>query len=239
MTKRRRKARKVAPKTHGMSAKPYASLLVALFLMLGLVAALVGCMGEEETAESIVTVVSEPSTGPTESPDEITGEDGLPAEELSTFESKDPFVQQAVPTETTGPNPTDTTQTTSPTDTTDYNTTTTYHTTTTRYYNTTTTWWTTTTHPSTTTTTKPATTTTTKPPYVHTLKILSVEEVGGAPACTFKVDSTVYKDQRVGNVVSTSWGQIQVVDIALSSNVVTLLHGSETLTLVEGQQIYG
>ena len=52
----------------------------------------------------------------------------------------------------------------------------------------------------------------------HTLKILSVKEVGGAPACTFKVDSTIYKDQRVGDVVSTSWGQIQVVEIALSSN---------------------
>ena len=87
------------------------SLLVALLLAFGLVAGLVGCMGKEETAESIVTVVSELSTEPTEMPDEITGEDGLPAEELSTFESKDPFVQQAVPTETTAPNPTDTTQT--------------------------------------------------------------------------------------------------------------------------------
>ena len=221
-----------------MRTKPHVSLLVAILLVFGLVAGLVGCMGQEETGGSIVTVVSELPTEPTEVPDQITGEDGLPAEELSTFESKDPFVQQAVPTETTAPNPTDTTQTSTTTPT--GNTTTTLnYTTTTRYFNTTTTWWTTTTRPSTTTTTKPPTTTTTKPPYAHTLKILSVEAVGDAPACTFKVDNTVYKDQRVGDVASTSWGQVQVVDIALSSNVVTLLHGSETLTLVEGQQIFG
>jgi hypothetical protein len=235
--KPRQRVKRVAHRRRDMRTKPLVSLVVAILLACGLVAGLIGCMGQEETGESIVTVVSDLSTEPTETTDEITGEDGLPVERLSTFESKDPFVQQAVPTETTAPGSTDTTQT--PNTTTGNTTTTIYYTTTTRYYNTTTTWWTTTTRPSTTTTTKPATTTTTKPPYVHTLKILSVEAVGDAPACTFKVDNTVYKDQRVGDVVSTSWGQIQVVDIALSSNVVTLLHGSETLTLVEGQQIFG
>ena len=49
-----------------MRTKPYVSLLVAILLAFGLVAGLVGCMGQEETAESIVTVVSELSTEPTE-----------------------------------------------------------------------------------------------------------------------------------------------------------------------------
>jgi hypothetical protein len=222
-----------------MKAKPYVSLLVAILLALGIAAALVGCMGEQETTESMVTVVSELPTSVSEEPEENTYEDGQPVEELSTFESKDPFIQQVVPTETTSPQqPTDTTATTSSTSTTG-NPTTTYYTTTTRYYNTTTTWWTTTTRRPTTTTTKPPTTTTTKPAYVHTLKVLSVEQVDNAPACTIRVDNTIYKDQRVGDVMSTSWGQVQVVAIALSSNVVTLLHGSETVTLEEGQQIYG
>jgi hypothetical protein len=163
-------------------------------------------------------------TSPASSPDGIYNED------LSTFESKDPFIQQVTATTSDGgqtPN----------TSTTQYSTTT-YYTTTTRYYNTTTTWWTTTTKkPATTTTTKPATTTTTVA-YVHTLKILSVDKVGDAAAVTLRVDNSVYKNRVVGDVISTTWGQVRIVDIALSGKVVTLLHGSETITLEVGQQIH-
>jgi hypothetical protein len=70
------------------------------------------------------------------------------------------------------------------------------------------------------------------------LKILSVATVSGAAVVTFKVDNTVYKDRHAGDVVSSTWGQIKVVDISVTSKVVTLLHGSETLTLAVGQQTY-
>jgi len=48
----------------------------------------------------------------------------------------------------------------------------------------------------------------------------------------------VYKNRVVGDVISTTWGQVRIVDIALSGKVVTLLHGSETITLEVGQQIH-
>jgi hypothetical protein len=159
-------------------------------------------------------------------------------EKLSTFRSKDPFIQQAVEvvttTTTSGASP----GTTGTSPTTTYrpgNTTTTryYGTTTTRYYSTTTTG-----QSGSTTTTVPPPTTTTTAPHRHTLKILSVADVGGAAAVTFQVDSSVYKDRRVGDVVSSSWGQIKVLDLSSSSRVATLLHGSETLVLSVGQVIY-
>jgi hypothetical protein len=153
----------------------------------------------------------------------------LDAEAFSTFNSKDPFIQQAVP-------PTSESSTTTEIN---GNTTTTSGsgTTTTRY--TTTTRWTTTTRPSgTTSTTKPPTTTTTTPPHAHYLKVLSVGVVGNADAVTFQVDNSIYKDKREGDVVSSSWGQIQVLDINSTSKVVTLLHGSETRVLTVGQVVY-
>jgi len=73
---------------------------------------------------------------------------------------------------------------------------------------------------------------------VHFLKILAVGVVGGADAVTFQVDSSIYKDKREGDVVSSSWGQIQVLDINSTSKVVTLLHGSETRVLTVGSVVY-
>jgi hypothetical protein len=65
-----------------------------------------------------------------------------------------------------------------------------------------------------------------------------VAQVSGAAAVTLQVDSSVYKDKRIGSVISTSWGQIKVLDVNVSSKVVTLLHGSETLNLIVGQAVY-
>ena len=234
----------MARKRHSTISRFAAPAAVVLLLVLALTAGVAGCMGEEEASESMVSVVSSSTTRSEAIPVQISEEPSIPVEDFSTFESKDPFIQQVVPT---------TAEASSSTTIGGGNTPTSY-TTTTRYFPTTTTWWTTTTrwnttttkwntttttNASTTTTTKPPTTTTTKPPYAHSLSVLSVDEVGGEPACTFKVDGTIYKDKRVGDVVSTSWGQIQVVDIALSSKVVTLLQGSETIMLEEGETIYG
>jgi hypothetical protein len=55
--------------------------------------------------------------------------------------------------------------------------------------------------------------------------------------CTFEVDRVVYQDKKVGDVVSTSWGQIKVLAINTQTQSVTFQHGSESRTLSVGQQI--
>ena len=201
------------------------SALVVILLVAGVGLLVVGCMGgggvtTEPGAQTTLQPASTQSSNPTGSsiPDML-------AEALSTFKSKDPFVQQALPPSTTG---TTTTTTSSPgggaTSTTFRLTTTTFRlTTTTRQVTTSTT-----AHPTTTTTAA----------HKHMLKILSVGVVGGAPAVTLQVDNSVYKDKRVGDVMSTSWGQVKVLDLSTASKVATLLHGSETVVLTQGQQIF-
>ena len=63
-------------------------------------------------------------------------------------------------------------------------------------------------------------------------------DVDGAPAVTFQVDNNVYEDQRVGDTVSTSWGDVTVVDINTDAKMVTLLHGGKTLTMAEHQILF-
>jgi hypothetical protein len=205
-------------------SKPGWSVLVAVLLAVGLSLLVAGCMGGgQDTVTTLGAGTTQATIGPISS-QTTAPVVGLDAEALSTFESKDPFIQQAVPPTTT------TTGSPGSTTTTYYGTTTTYYGTTTTYYGTTTTYY------GTTTTAHPTTTTTT--PHTHSLKILSVGDVGGAPAVTLQVDNSIYKDKRVGDVMSTSWGQIKVLSLSTASKVATLLQGSETLTLAAGQQIY-
>jgi hypothetical protein len=228
-------------------------------------AALVACTEDDVAVVSVSTTALPPETA---SSVPVYDETPLPASEgyadvdvgyvrndqLSTFQAKDPFVQQVtavvtVPDGSTG-TAWDTGMTQYPSD--PFYTTTLYPPTT-RYSNPTPTWPTITTKPRVTTTrsTKPPTsstsstsssttsssTTTSTLGYVHVLKVLSVETVNSAPAVTFSVDKSVYKSRLVGDVVSTTWGQVQIVDISLTSKTVTLLHDNETITLEVGQQI--
>ena len=71
----------------------------------------------------------------------------------------------------------------------------------------------------------------------HSLKVLSIDEVNGEAVVTFTVDGVTYQDKHEGDVVSTSWGQIEVIEIDAGSQTVVFLHGSETVTLAVGQQI--
>lgn len=209
-----------------MKPKSYSSAVAAILVVLGLVSALVGCASgndsaTETTLRPVTTEVVSGGAG-SNTPSTASGT-GLDADALSTFRSKDPFIQQAVTATTT-------VTTVPPTNTTGF-TTTTYRGTTSTYYRPTTT----TSHGVTTTTVKPTTTTVR---HLHSLKILSIGTVSGSPAVTFQVDNSVYKDRRAGDVVSTSWGQVKVVDINTTSKVATLLHGSETLIMTVGQQTY-
>jgi hypothetical protein len=215
---------------HSVRVKCYRSHVVGLVLFVGMGLFVAGCFGggEETSTAPIETTSPQPSSGTTTT---STTEDASVIENdaLSTFRSKDPFIQQALgggTTATTGGGTTSSTGPTGPG-------TTVYRPTSSTIPSTGTT------KPGgSTTTTNVASTTTTTAPHLHTLKVLSVGQVSGAAAVTMQVDSSVYKDRRIGDVVSTSWGQIKVLDINTSSKVVTLLHGSETLNLVAGQAIY-
>lgn len=205
------------------------SVIVATLLLLALAALVAGCMGAGEEADvSEELVAAAQSTTATVPPMGLVL-DSMDAEALSTFQRKDPFIQQAQPAVTL------TTASTVPgggvTSSTGYSPGTTWYTTTSKYT-------TTTYHSGSTTTTKPTSTTTTTAPHRHTLKVLSIGVVSGAAAVTFQVDNSIYKDKHKGDVVSSSWGQIQVLDINTSSKVVTLLQGSETLDLAVGALIY-
>lgn len=183
---------------------------IALLLALAPVLFVGGCTsGDDETTTTTLPATS--LTVTTAPPAEVTGETSSVAlDQLSTFRSKDPFKQQALPptTRTTSaPGGGSTTPTTGS---------------------------------GSTTSTTGGSTTTTQPSGVnnalHGLKILSVDVVNGVPVVTFEVDDTVYEDKREGDVVSTTWGQIKVVSIDAEEQVVVFLHGSETRTLMVGQE---
>ncbi|MBN1321806.1 MAG: hypothetical protein JXA87_13315 [Thermoleophilia bacterium] len=220
-------------------SRPYRSMMVALLLVMALGLGGMGCFGGDGDTTSGTTRTTRATVGDDTGASLPEGLTTAQAEELSTFRSKDPFIPQAVAvTTTTAVIPTSTTQTGGGGGGT-------VTTATTAYRPTTSTTRpgggggvTTTTKPGSTATTVPAPTTTTTAPHLHTLRVLAIGDVGGAPAVTFKVDSGVYKDRRVGDVVSSSWGQIKVMDISTSSKVVTLLQGSETLVLAVGQVIF-
>jgi hypothetical protein len=149
-----------------------------------------------------------------------------PADKYSSFQSKDPFIQQAVPTtESTN----STTGTTSSSTTTSSTTTTTTSTSTSS---------TSTTSTSSTSTTSTSSTTSTTSFFTHMLQILQVHDANGSAAVTFQVDNNVYVDQHVGDKVSTSWGDVTVVDINVTAKTVTLLHDGQTLTMTETQVLF-
>jgi hypothetical protein len=206
-------------------SRSYRAAIVALLLVGGFSLLAVGCFGGGGTTATTESLgqVGQPTSVATST----TVDTSLTLAEnngLSTFRSKDPFIQQAVSTTvttsggstgTTGKGPTTTFRPGGSS-----TTTTTLH------------------GGGSTTTAGPTSSTTTTAPHLHTLKILSIGTVGGAPAVTFQVDGSSYQNARVGNVVSTSWGQIKVLDINTSSKVVTLLQGSETLVLTVGQLVF-
>ena len=147
-----------------------------------------------------------------------------PADEYSSFQSKDPFVQQQVPTTEKQTNTSSATTTPASTTTTTTTTSTSSSTTTTS-------------STSTTSTSSPTTSTTSF--FTHMLQVLVVgNDGGGTPAVTFQVDNNVYVDQHVGDSASTSWGDVTVVGIDTGAKTVTLLHDSKTLTMAELQILF-
>ena len=218
-----------------MRLKTHRWIGLAVLLFGGLALLVGGCFGggNDKTGNTTPVTTGHFSTTSTVGAD---GEQVLENEELSTFRSKDPFIQQAQGGGTTPPTSetSSSTSTTRPTTPSGSTITTIFRPTSTTRPPTSST----TPGGSSTTSPPPTSTTSTTAPHLHTLRVLSAAQVGGAAAVTLQVDSSVYKDRRIGDVVSTSWGQIKILDVNTSSGVVTLLHGSETLNLVVGQAIY-
>jgi hypothetical protein len=71
----------------------------------------------------------------------------------------------------------------------------------------------------------------------HTISILSVSETNSTALATIEVDGKTYSDKKVGDVFSTSWGEIKVIAINVSAQTVTLMHGDQTITLRAGQVV--
>ena len=71
----------------------------------------------------------------------------------------------------------------------------------------------------------------------HSISVLSITETNGTALVTIEVDGTTYADKKVGDVFTTSWGEIKVVAINVSAQTVTLMHGDQTITLRAGQVV--
>lgn len=71
----------------------------------------------------------------------------------------------------------------------------------------------------------------------HTISVLSVSETNNTALATIQVDGKTYSDKKVGDVFSTSWGDIKVIAINVSAQTVTVMHGDQTITLRAGQVV--
>lgn len=71
----------------------------------------------------------------------------------------------------------------------------------------------------------------------HSIRALSIETHNGVPSATIVVDGTTFAAEKVGAVVTTSWGQIKVVGINGPAQTVTILHADVQVTLRVGQSV--
>jgi hypothetical protein len=71
----------------------------------------------------------------------------------------------------------------------------------------------------------------------HSIKALSIETSNGVPSATITVDGTTFAARTVGQVTTTSWGQVKVVGINAPAQTVTILHADVQVTLHVGQSV--
>jgi hypothetical protein len=71
----------------------------------------------------------------------------------------------------------------------------------------------------------------------HTISVLSITSSNGVAMATFEVDGKTYADKQVGDVFSTSAGEIKVIAINVDAQTVTIMLGDQTLTLRAGQVV--
>jgi hypothetical protein len=71
----------------------------------------------------------------------------------------------------------------------------------------------------------------------HNITALSIENSNGVPSATLVVDGTTYAAERIGKVITTSWGQIKILGINGPAQTVTVLHADVQVTLRVGQSV--
>lgn len=71
----------------------------------------------------------------------------------------------------------------------------------------------------------------------HTISVLSITSSNGTAMATFEVDGKTYSDKKIGDVFSTSAGEIKVIAINVDAQTVTIVLGDQTLTLRAGQVV--
>ena len=71
----------------------------------------------------------------------------------------------------------------------------------------------------------------------HSITVLSINSQDGVAVATFEVDGKTYSDKEVGDVFSTSAGEIEVLAINVGAQTVTIMLGDQTFTLHAGQVI--
>ena len=64
-----------------------------------------------------------------------------------------------------------------------------------------------------------------------------INTLNGESSANFVVNGTTYANKVVGDVFTTSWGQIKVLGINAGAQTVTILHGDATLVLSKGQSV--
>ena len=58
--------------------------------------------------------------------------------------------------------------------------------------------------------------------------MLSITSSNGTAMVTLEVDGKTYADKKVGDVFSTSWGEIKIIAINAGAQTVTIMHGDQT-----------
>ena len=71
----------------------------------------------------------------------------------------------------------------------------------------------------------------------HSISVLSITSSNGKSLVTLEVDGKTYADLQVGDVISTSAGDIEIISINVSAQTVTIIHGDQTIVLHAGQVI--
>jgi hypothetical protein len=71
----------------------------------------------------------------------------------------------------------------------------------------------------------------------HSISVLSITSSNGTAMATIEVDGKTYADLKVGDTVTTSWGQISIISINVSGQTVTVMHGDATIVLHAGQVV--
>ena len=71
----------------------------------------------------------------------------------------------------------------------------------------------------------------------HSITVSSISSQNNTALVTLVVDGKTYSDVKIGAIITTSWGQIKVIDISVTQQTVTIMHGDATLTLKADQTV--